>query len=280
MATYLKECCAICDPKKKYNNCICATEWKTFDETMNKIKSVSSEILLEPLRISTITLCFNLNNNIDCDTLIATYKLKNEGRFYNSFIFNWHTKYQYKTLVSVKIFPNGKVQVAGVSNIKSCAYLIRKIFKKVSPFFKYSIELTDDLKLIKIEKDLLNCQPNIVMINSDFKIDSKINLNSFCSEISKYSINNNGNFVSIVYQPIKYPAVNCKFITDKNMQKYLEHNYKIGVKKNFKLTISILIFRSGSIIVTGGNSIVDYLETYNYLLNFLSNNKNNILINK
>ena len=64
------------------------------------------------------------------------------------------------------------------------------------------------------------------------------------------------------------------------MQKYLEHNYKIGVKKNFKLTISILIFRSGSIIVTGGNSIVDYLETYNYLLNFLSNNKNNILINK
>ena len=88
--------CTTCDPKCKYNNCICPEEWKNFDETMNKIKNVSSKLLVESLRISTITLCFNLNSNIDTDNLIKKYEYKNKGKFYNSFIFNWHTKYQIK----------------------------------------------------------------------------------------------------------------------------------------------------------------------------------------
>jgi len=108
---------------------------KSFDETLEEIKNVSSEILLESLRISTITLCFNLNSNIDTDGLSKKYVSKNNGKFYNSLIFNWHTKYQYKTVVSVKIFPNGKVQIAGLSNIKSCAYIIRKVNNKCSDYY-------------------------------------------------------------------------------------------------------------------------------------------------
>ena len=145
-------CCAICDPKSKYSNCICNDRWKNFDKILQKIKNISSEILLESLRISTITLCFNLNCNIEMDKLSSKYSYKNCGKFYNCYIFNWNTKYQTKKNVSVKIFPNGKVQVAGLSNIKSCAYIMRKVCNRCSPFSDTKIDLIDS---------------KIVMINSE-----------------------------------------------------------------------------------------------------------------
>ena len=244
--------CSICDPKTKYDNCICSPEWKNFDETVHKIKNVSSKILIEELRISTITLCCDLNSSVDCSKLIEKYELKNNGKFYNSYIFNWHTKYQLKTVVSVKIFPNGKVQVTGLKNIKSCAYILRKIFNKLTPFFEKDNAFISSVK--------------IAMINSDFKISGIFNLSKFCNLLSNYNIQNNGNFINVIYQPIKYPAINTKFVINKNLPDYYEHLYKHGIKKKYSKNISILIFRSGSIIITGGNNIDDYLFTYNYII--------------
>tara|TARA_B100001093_G_scaffold189451_1_gene182001 strand:+ start:2607 stop:3494 length:888 start_codon:yes stop_codon:yes gene_type:complete len=249
--------CKICDPKCKYNNCICNEKWKNYDKILEDIKNISSEILLESLRISTITLCFNLNTDIDVEELSARYPYKNSGKFYNCYIFNWHTKYQFKTVVSVKIFPNGKVQVAGLSNIKSCAYIIRKVCNKCSNFTSDKITISD-------------CK--IAMINSDFKLRNNLNLTSFCNILSNYSIQKNGNFLSIVYQPIKYPAINCKFICDDNLEEFNNHIYQFNHKKKFNKKLSILIFRSGSIIITGGNNLEDYLNTYKYLLNLIKNN--------
>jgi TATA-box binding protein (TBP) (component of TFIID and TFIIIB) len=257
--------CKICDPKCKYLNCICADSWKNFDETLEQIKSISSEILTESLRISTITLCFNLNTNIDTEKLCQKYISKNNGKFYNSLIFNWHTKYQFKTIVSVKIFPNGKVQVAGLSSIKSCAYIIRKVHNKCKDFY----ENNNESKITNVK---------IAMINSDFKISNTINLTTFCDILSNYSVQANGNFLSIVYQPIKYPAINTKFICNEYLQEYFEHIYKHSFKKKFNKTVSILIFRSGSIIITGGNSLLDYLSIYNYMLNIIEKNKKKLFI--
>jgi TATA-box binding protein (TBP) (component of TFIID and TFIIIB) len=259
--------CKTCDPKCKYFDCICAESWKSFDETLGKIKKVSSEILLESLRISTITLCFNLNSNIDIENISKTYISKNNGKFYNSLIFNWHTKYQYKTVVSVKIFPNGKVQVAGLSNIKSCAYIIRKVYRKCEDYFE-----TPETATIS--------DVRIAMINSDFKINNIINLTQLCEELSHNSVQSGGNYLSIVYQPIKYPAVNCKFICNRNLLKYYEHIYKHSYKKKFTDTVSILIFRSGSIIITGGNNIDDYLNIYQILLTTININFKNLSISK
>jgi len=265
--------CYICDPKCKYFDCICAESWKSFDETLKKIKNVSSEILLESLRISTITLCFNMNTNIDIENISKKYISKNNGKFYNSLIFNWHTKYQYKTVVSVKIFPNGKVQIAGLSNIKSCAYIIRKVYRKCKNYFE-KLENPENLNIGKIS------DVRIAMINSDFKISNTINLTTLCDILSQYSIQSNCNFLSIVYQPIKYPAINCKFICNNYIEKYYEHIYKHSHKKKFNQTVSILIFRSGSIIITGGNEIDDYLDIYKYLLNLIYSNLKHLFIIK
>ena len=259
--------CNLCDPKCKYMDCICGENWKNFDETLDIIKNVSSEILFESLRISTITLCFNLNTNIDTVKLSSCYESKNNGKFYNSLIFNWHTKYQKKTVVSVKIFPNGKVQIAGVATIKSCAYIIRKINNKCKEFY-------EDKETAKISN------VKIAMINSDFKINNIVNLTNFCELLSNYSIQSNGNFLSIVYQPIKYPAINTKFICDTNKEHYYEHIYKFSLKKKYDKSVSIMLFRSGSIIITGGNNLNDYLFTHKYLLNLIEKNNKTLFIDK
>lgn len=256
--------CNICDPKTKYHNCICPKEWKNFDETLTKIKNVSSELLIENLRISTITLCFNLNSKIDTDNLIKTYTVKNKGKFYNSFIFNWHTKYQLKKIISVKIFKNGKVQITGVNTIKSCCYIIRKVYKKLLNFYLSKNYHVSDVK--------------ICMINSDFKISRIMNMYSLCDLCNKYNISKGGNFLNIVYQPLKYPAINTKFIVNDKLEHYNNHIYINGIKKKYLNSVSILIFRSGSIIITGGNNIQDYLNIYKYLLLFFNNNQNNILL--
>ena len=140
---------------------------------------------------------------------------------------------------------------------------MRKVCNRCSPFSDTKIDLIDS---------------KIVMINSDFKLDNSLNLTKFCEILSKYSIQNNGNFLSVVYQPIKYPAINSKFITNNNLINYNDHIYKNGYKKKFNEKLSILIFRSGSIIITGGNKIEDYLEIYKYLLNLIKLNKNNLII--
>ena len=274
--------CKICDPKSKYNDCICCPTWCKFDETFEKIQDFKSDILKDPLRISTVTLCFNLNSDINFDEMIKTYPSNKTNKFYNSIIYNWHTKYQYKTIVSVNIFPNGKFQIAGLVSTMSCAYIMRKIHKKIYPF----LEDKENSKIINAR---------FVMINSDFKLISQINIVELCKILSQKTINNinnnnnennlcdnnyknNGAFLNIIYQPIKYPAINTKYINYSNIQDYYDHIYKYGSKKKYKKSISILIFRSGSIIITGGNSILDYYETYTHFLNILSENYNYIKI--
>ncbi len=269
--------CEICDPKKKYNDCICCSTWKNFKNRENEILNISDSLIKSSLKISTITLCFNLNYHIDIEKLKELYPPNKNGTFYNAIIYNWHTKYQLKTIVSVKIFPNGKFQVAGLASIMSCAYIIRKIYKKI-----YNcIKINDEENIPKI----LNVK--IAMINSDFKLKNEINIVEFCKILSDISINNQnqnnenintGSFISIVYQPIKYPAINSKYICSNNIQEYYNHCYYYGSKKKFKSTISILIFRSGSIIITGGNNLDDYKETYQHLLEIVNKNYLNLKI--
>ena len=261
--------CEICDPKKKYDNCICNKDWKNFDETLININNFSSNILEKKLKISTLTLCCNFNNliNLDKFKLLYYYSLKDVKKFYNSAVFSWHTKYQQASNVSIKLFSNGKVQVAGCKTIQSCAYIIRKAFNRLIKsdcFDKKENALISDMR--------------ICMINSDFKIKNIIYQDKLCEILSNNSIHTNGNFISIVYQPIKYPAINTKFISDNEIMNYHQHNLKHGLKKTFENKLSILIFRSGSIIITGGKIIDNYLEAYIYILNLIEKNNKDVLI--
>jgi TATA-box binding protein (TBP) (component of TFIID and TFIIIB) len=243
--------CLICDPKCKYENCICGEKFCSFDYILKNFTDFNSLnesrfTLIKPWSISTITAICNFNSKIDVKRYTDVYGqdfLKKQ--FYNCLHFYMGVKYQSKTKISVKIFSNGKIQMAGVLNVTAIAYAIRKIFKRLS-------------KIQALEKDAFISGVKICMINSDFKINKTIKQNTLCkrfdeknlSYIKRYSFN-----------PNKYPAINLKI--------------------NNKDCISVctcLIFRSGSVIITGGDDVSEYLEVYKKIIKLFEENYEDILV--
>jgi TATA-box binding protein (TBP) (component of TFIID and TFIIIB) len=118
----------------------------------------------------------------------------------------------------------------------------------------------------------------IVMINTDFKIKHNINQEVLTEILSEKTIDKNFNFLQVVYQSSKYPGINAKFITYDNILDYAKFQLEHGFKKKYPNVISILIFRPGSIIITGGNKICDYISAINSIIQIIDHNKSEILI--
>lgn len=264
--------CDVCDPNNKHLYCICHPDWKDFQKYVDKIMSLETDILVKEFSISTITVCAQFNTEIDLESLSKIYfddKVKfnpkskktkknnnDDSYFYNSLIMKVIGKYQPFGFISIKFFPNGKIQIAGCKTIKSCAYAIRKAFSRVS------------------KNDCFVGKPKIsntkiAMINSDFKIRTYLDQDQMCNVLNEFSIHKDKNFTQINYQNSKYPAINAKSISSSRIQEYKDFifNRKNNLTKGkFQNVISVLIFRPGSIILTGGSNIKQYLEIYELLI--------------
>jgi len=239
--------CKICDPKSKFSNCICPENFTNFDTTCeNFSENFNFLSITKPWAISTITACCNFNSRIDIKTYIDIYGNNfSKKNFYNCIHVYIGVKYQSKIKVSFKIFENGKTQIAGALNIQAITYAIRKMFKRLN-------------KIKAFVENAFISNLKICMINSDFKICKNIKQANLCklfdeknySYIKRYSFN-----------PNKYPAINLKIFNSKD------------------LTLSTcLIFRSGSIIITGGNNVCEYLNIYNNILKIIEENRDSVLI--
>jgi TATA-box binding protein (TBP) (component of TFIID and TFIIIB) len=243
--------CIICDPKCKYENCICGEKFCSFDYILKNFADFntlneSKFTLIKPWSISTITAVCNFNSKIDVKKYIDIYgKDCLKKQFYNCLHYYIGVKYQPKTKISVKIFSNGKIQMAGVLNVTAISYAVRKIFKRLS-------------KIQALEKDAFISGVKVCMINSDFKINKTIKQKFLCklfdeknlSYIKRYSFN-----------PNKYPAINIKINNEDSIS-----------------ACTCLIFRSGSIIITGGNDVSEYLEVYKNIIKLFEENYEDILV--
>ena len=80
--------------------------------------------------ISTMTLCCSLNCDVDLEKYLSIYINEvdpNRVKFYNCINTYIGTKYQSKNKVSIKIFKNGNIQIAGILNITSGAYTMKNL---------------------------------------------------------------------------------------------------------------------------------------------------------
>lgn len=275
--------CNICDPETKHTYCICGPNWDIFDDTIQSIKNLKADCIAKQFSISTITVCAQFNTEIDIETLSNIYfdrvkfnpkckkvqhqrssttrksKKNNndeESLFYNSLIMKIIGKYQDFGFVSIKFFPNGKIQIAGCKTIKSCAYAIRKAFSRVfkNDCFVGKPKITD---------------AKIAMINTDFKINFYLDQDDMCTVLNEFSIHKNKNFTQINYQNCKYPAINAKAISLNRIdefKQFLFNRKERTAKRKFPNVVSVLIFRPGSIILTGGCCIKQYLEIYTVIV--------------
>jgi TATA-box binding protein (TBP) (component of TFIID and TFIIIB) len=182
-------------------------------------------------------------------------KIKDKKVFYNQITVHVFLD----KVINVKIFNNGRIQMTGLKFKDQGLKVIDCLIKEIT---KYNIDnciFNDELKLNNY---------NIVLINSDFDIKYKVN-----RELLHRDIIGLGMYSS--YEPTIYPGVNIKYY-DNNI--YDDGICKCCNKCNGKgkgmgdgdcKKITIAVFNSGKIIITGGNSFEQVVTSYNFINNLL-----------
>jgi TATA-box binding protein (TBP) (component of TFIID and TFIIIB) len=247
-------------------------------ETNNylKLEHFDDTKLSKNLNVSTISLTFHLNTHVnltyinkylelnindicsvDYDGVYRTLrdkkknKKKKSDNFYNSItleISPSENKY-----INFKIFRNGGVQVAGCKNITEANIAINALIRRLSEKIGIKCEESDKLVDIEfIENPIEINKLKINLINVNFKIDYNINREIFYNILLSQSI-------ECYYEKCKHAGVCIKFTPIDKVK-----------------PVSIFIFESGSIVITGSKNEKHIIESYNYIINLINQHKKKI----
>jgi TATA-box binding protein (TBP) (component of TFIID and TFIIIB) len=250
--------------------------------------------LPKPLRISTRTATSKINSTIDLKKLydnleiddnikyieygseickgeskkvLSKKKKENKKVFFNQITILIKLDYLYN---NIKLFNNGSISMTGVKS-----EIIGK--RSVELLFNKLIEINKKTELFNNKEPIIEFY-KIVLINSDYDIGYEIKR----SELHQILVNEYDIYSS--YEPCIYPGVNSKYFwnkTYKNKSLYPNDGKcycdkictgkgkGIGNGQCKKVTISA--FQSGSIIITGANSIEQITDCYNFISRILSN---------
>lgn len=234
------------------------------------------------------------------DKVIATGVTTNQQ--YNMNDIQFSNKLMFRSTVPVKqmsichvvevnmfVFASGRIKMAGCTSdyqVHKSKDILVSSLNAVIPDEEYpsylGISSPENFKLI-------SSYP--VMINSDFKVDFEIN---------RYNMDvlmrNTYNIVSM-YEPCTHPAVIIKYYcnTDKEMfdpsrimrgkcqcrEFYGNKMFCAGkgdaTRKGGCKSVTILVFQSGKIIVTGGRVLTQVNEAYNFMKKVLTENRHEII---
>lgn len=251
--------------------CNCDSTWSHFDKILNDScqGQTNNTVSYSSLQISTMTVCFRFTQSINLQLLkerlpksievhykpgskkAKVPKKKGTDAFYNSFEIKLSIKDHEKQIfsnVSIFFFPNGKAKAAGIKTIQTINVLLDEMIELVK-YVPESVEEPDKLGVEDIK---------IQMICSDFKIKPiKEDQDGWCinQKTLKNILKNNYNY-SATYSPLsRYPGINLK------IESVVEKD------KN----ISLLIFRSGSIIITAAKNAQDLANCYKIITKIITN---------
>jgi len=154
------------------------------------------------------------------------------GKPRKSFYNQTTISYKINNTVSAKIFTNGKLQLTGLTSLYNCIESINLICS--------ILKNSNAISHIPSISSILSI--SIEMINSNFNIQKEIDLKKL-RNILFYN-----NF-KVSYEPDTYPGINSK-IND----------------------ISVFIFGTGNIVITGSKSIKTIENTFKTICSFIFNN--------
>jgi TATA-box binding protein (TBP) (component of TFIID and TFIIIB) len=168
--------------------------------------------------------------------------------------------------INVKIFKNGSLQMTGIKKTQEFNIIINKLLNEIKtpintnsitpypantilPEFMQVVEtpntMLDFIEIINNLTDFKVIDFSIRMINSNCKVPFKINRD-------------------ILFQLLKKDKIKCRY--DPNSHACVNIRYDI----NDDDKVSIFVFQSGSIIITGGKTIVDINKGYHYIMAIIS----------
>ena len=197
------------------------------------------------IKVTTITMVSKFLDTIDIQKLrnrlteFDTIKIKQSGttfngfewklkntKFYNQITLGYTDSYSTK---SIKVFPNGSIQVAGCSDLFDCNRIIKQL--------TFLLQQTLDIK-----KEIPTDSFRVVMINSNFSLNYNINLIALYNHFLKY------NFFNVTFDPDRYSAVKIKFKPASDMKQ-----------------VTVSIFGTGKIIITGAETYKEIALSYNII---------------
>ena len=205
------------------------------------------------VRITTITMCSKFLEAIDLpkfrenfrklETVYVrpkgsrsrgfAWKMK-ETAFYNQVTIGYE---DHSSRKSIKLFPNGSIQVAGCADLFDC----RRILKQLS--FILMVVLGKEA-VVPVD------EVSVKMINTNFSLNSSVNLLKIIGKLSKVAPGQDSASPSfkVTFDPDRYSAVKVKFVP------------KPGQKQ-----VTASIFSTGKIIVTGAQTLDEIAEAYSIL---------------
>jgi TATA-box binding protein (TBP) (component of TFIID and TFIIIB) len=220
--------------------------------TLDEIrKDLPDETRPSWIKITTITMVSSFAQVIDIKKLreaferVGSYKMRRQGMdvdgfewklkpttFYNQVTLTYHDTYSTK---SVKVFPNGSIQVAGCCDLFDC----KRIITQLVQIFKNFLGLD-----IKVSSDAFR----VVMINSNFSLNYNVNLMKVADWFEAYS-----DIFKVSFEPDRYSAVKIKFKPAHDMKE-----------------ITCSIFSTGKIIITGAETLKEIAFAYNIIINHIN----------
>ena len=274
-----------------------------------------TEIYFTPYKVSTITCNVDIGVNIDLITLYENFTIGDKSNFIwiyypkitdkenkrgvypkkkrnvkatsvkkTSFDNQVTVLYKSSNFPNLKIFKNGNIQLTGVKDEKDVSTIVNQIIAEIKEIYKTKPEIssTEDFN----EKiGFFNF--HIRMINTDFKTYcDKDNSEKFLirrkvlHKILMSDIYNN----KCSFEPGKYHGVKIEFFwngkNDKQDGICSCSNYCFGKgrgkgDKDCK-KITIAVFESGSVLITGGVSFAQIDDAYNYITSVFRSNKDEI----
>ena len=211
------------------------------------------------VKITTITIISKYLQNIDIQKLRGkletadVIRIRTKGStfegfewklkpttFYNQVTLGYIDQYSTK---SIKVFPNGSVQVAGCSDLFDC----RRVIKQLSILLSSLLEV-----------EIPSSGFRVVMINSNFSLNYNINLMETARVFSENKL-----FTSVTFDPDRYSAVKIKFKPAENMKQ-----------------VTTSIFSTGKIIVTGAETLKEIAFAYNVINQHIHANRGVIKVAK
>lgn len=201
-------------------------------------------------------------------------------RFDNSITIKYNLKVDDNscTTLNIKVFKNGKIQMTGVKSESIGKKAIDDLIGLIKEY-----QTTSEDKIVEDVNELESSSFCIHLINSDFKVNMEIRRDLLANLIiNKYAI-------TCSYEPCIYPGVKLQYFLNKNNNKGLPlveqgrctccppcNGKGDGFTTNTCKKITISIFQSGCILITGVTLIQHIQIAYNYITKLIKRHENDI----
>lgn len=175
-------------------------------------------------------------------------------------------KYNDESLMNIKMFKNGNIQITGVKSIEDGSKMIDILISLMKEI------CVNEPTAVKNIDELNNNNYKVALINSDFKVGFEVKRDKLYSIL----INDYNNKCS--FEPCIYPGVKIQYFWNSHNHNkdgvcYCHSQCSVGKNdgqgEGRCKKVTIAVFQSGCIIITGAQTTEQIDEVYSFICNVL-----------